>query len=59
MAEAGIRDILIANQVVGAAKIARLTDVLHARRLIVAVDSLDNAASLKPAASAGGARCGS
>jgi D-serine deaminase-like pyridoxal phosphate-dependent protein len=54
LAEAGFQDILIANQVVGEAKIARL---LHVRSLadpIVAVDSVANVEALEQAASAAG-----
>src|SRR5437879_13325210 len=40
MARAGIPDILIANQVVGAPKIARLLDLLPDADPIVAVDSV-------------------
>jgi D-serine deaminase-like pyridoxal phosphate-dependent protein len=52
MAEAGIRDILIANQVVGAAKIARLLHVRTMADPIVAVDSVANVAELEAAAHA-------
>jgi D-serine deaminase-like pyridoxal phosphate-dependent protein len=38
MAQAGIRDILIANQVIGAAKLARLAGLCRHADLIVAVD---------------------
>src|SRR5262249_35275699 len=50
MAEAGIRDILIANQVVGAIKAQRLADLLTRADPIVAVDSLANANELGEAA---------
>src|SRR5438552_11886298 len=42
MANAGIRDILIANQVVGEQKIARLLSLLPDADVVVAVDSTDN-----------------
>src|ERR1044071_4179196 len=54
MADAGIRDILIANQIVGPAKIARLMALLDHADVIVAVDSSPNVAELALAA----ARCG-
>src|SRR6266851_1660241 len=50
MAEAGVRDILIANQVVGAAKIARLLRVRTMADPIVAVDSVANVVELEAAA---------
>src|SRR5215813_1963113 len=46
MAAAGIRDILIANQIVGAAKIERLVSVAAQADPIVCVDSVDNAREL-------------
>jgi D-serine deaminase-like pyridoxal phosphate-dependent protein len=49
MAAAGIRDILIANQIVGAAKIERLVEVAQRADPIVCVDSLDNARELDQA----------
>jgi D-serine deaminase-like pyridoxal phosphate-dependent protein len=55
MAEAGVRDILIANQVVGAAKIARLLRVRTMADPIVAVDSVANVDELASAAQAAGA----
>ncbi|MDQ6671874.1 MAG: DSD1 family PLP-dependent enzyme [Chloroflexota bacterium] len=54
MAEAGVRDILIANQVVGEAKIARLLRVRTLADPIVAVDSPPNVAELEAAAQAVG-----
>ena len=54
LAEAGVRDILIANQVVGAAKIARLLRVRSIADPIVAVDSEENVAELDAAARAAG-----
>jgi D-serine deaminase-like pyridoxal phosphate-dependent protein len=54
MAEAGVRDILIANQVVGEAKIARLLRVRTLADPIVAVDSVVNVEQLEAAAQATG-----
>lgn len=53
MAEAGIRDILIANQIVGRSKIGRLVALLDRADAIVAVDDLQNISELAEAASAG------
>src|SRR5207253_3193145 len=50
MANAGIRDILIANQVVGEQKIARLLSLLPRADVIVAVDSPENVDALDRAA---------
>jgi D-serine deaminase-like pyridoxal phosphate-dependent protein/predicted dehydrogenase len=58
MAAAGIRNILIANQVVGAIKIRRLMALLPLGELIVAVDSIANARELGNAAQAAGGRLG-
>jgi D-serine deaminase-like pyridoxal phosphate-dependent protein len=46
MAKAGIGDILIANQIVGASKIMRLMDLLHLSDVKVAVENKTNAAEL-------------
>lgn len=54
MASAGIRDILIANQIVGPIKIRRLIDLLDRADPIVAVDSLENIVSLAEAAASAG-----
>ena len=51
MAAAGVRDILVANQVVGPAKAARLANLLRHADVIVTVDSLENAEELSTAAS--------
>ncbi|MBI2942181.1 MAG: DSD1 family PLP-dependent enzyme [Chloroflexi bacterium] len=56
MAGAGIRDILVANQVVGPAKIARLVNLLPHADVIVAVDSIDNVDALDAAAREKGVR---
>src|ERR1700693_823106 len=42
MAAAGIRDILIANQIVGSIKIARLVELVDGADPIVCVDSVEN-----------------
>jgi D-serine deaminase-like pyridoxal phosphate-dependent protein len=51
MAAAGIRDILVANQVVGAAKAARVAGLLGHADVIVALDGLENAEELSAAVS--------
>ena len=50
LAAGGIRDILIANQVVGERKVRRLVGLAARTDVIVAVDSLDNAAAIARAA---------
>lgn len=54
MAAAGIRDILIANQIVGTEKIARLANLAHHCDIMVAVESLENVNDLSAAAKAVG-----
>lgn len=54
MAEAGIEDILIANQIIGPIKIPRLIALLHHTRVTVAVDSGENLRDLAAAAAAQG-----
>jgi D-serine deaminase-like pyridoxal phosphate-dependent protein len=54
MAAAGIRDILIANQVVGASKLARLAGLCHHADPIVAVDCEEHVKALDLAAHAAG-----
>lgn len=54
LADAGIRDILIANEIVGPLKIQRLIDLCRRSDAMVAVDSLDNAKMLSEFASAAG-----
>jgi len=56
MAAAGIRDILIANQVVGNAKIARLVHLLRHADVIVAADCEAHVKALDTAAQAAGTR---
>ena len=56
MAQAGIRDILIANQIVGSYKIARLVGLAAYSEVMVAVDDPLNAQALSEAALATGTR---
>ena len=56
MAAAGIKDILIANQIVGAGKIARLVNLAAYTEVMVAVDDAANVAELDAAAQAKGVR---
>ena len=56
MADAGIRDILIANQVVGRQKAERLAALLERADVVVAVDSILNGEELGAAAHARGKR---
>jgi D-serine deaminase-like pyridoxal phosphate-dependent protein len=56
MAEAGIRDLLIANQIVGSAKISRLIELAEDAQVMVAADDPDNVRALSRAASAGGVK---
>jgi len=50
MAAAGIQDILIANQVVGPAKTARLANLRRSTDVIVAVENFENAVEISEAA---------
>lgn len=54
MTEAGVKDVLVANQVIGPTKIARLIGLLHHTRVTVAVDDPDNLRDLSRAAEAQG-----
>lgn len=56
MAKAGIKDILIANEVVGPGKIARLVNLAAYTDVMVAVDNDGNAADLSAAATAKGVK---
>src|SRR5438034_2306388 len=56
MAAAGIRDILIANQIVGAIKIGRLVELTDRADPIVCVDSIDNLDELDAAFGRAGKR---
>lgn len=55
LAAGGIKDILIANQIVDTAKLARLAQLALRSRVTVCVDSLENIARLSAAARAAGA----
>jgi D-serine deaminase-like pyridoxal phosphate-dependent protein len=54
LADAGIRGILIANQIVGPLKISRLIELCRRAEVMVAVDSLDNVKMLSEFASRAG-----
>jgi len=56
MAQAGIQDILIANQVVGPSKIERLVSLAGYTKVMVAIDSAENASALSAAAQSKGIR---
>jgi len=56
MAAAGIQDILVANQVVGAQKITRLVNLRRQSDVMVAVDNLSNVAEISAAALDAGVR---
>jgi D-serine deaminase-like pyridoxal phosphate-dependent protein len=58
VAAAGIRNILIANQIVGPLKIRRLVDLCRRADPMVAVDSADNVKALSEMALAAGVRIG-
>lgn len=58
MAAAGIRDILIANQIVGPQKLTRLVNLRAQADVKVAVDSAENVAAIGAAASAKGVEVG-
>ena len=55
MVHAGIRDVLIANQIVGTQKIARLMELAKQADMMVAVDSVENVEALSDASQASGA----
>jgi len=56
MAAAGVKDILIANQIVGSSKIARLVNLAAHTEVMVAVDDARNVADLDAAARTKGVR---
>lgn len=58
VATAGIRNILIANQIVGPLKIRRLVELARRAELMVAVDAASNVEAISQAASAGGVMLG-
>ena len=56
MADGGITDILVANEIVGAKKIARLVNLCKRADIMVCVDHVDNAQHIDRAARAAGVR---
>jgi D-serine deaminase-like pyridoxal phosphate-dependent protein len=58
LADAGITDVLIANQIVGAHKMQRLANLAKRVHLRVCVDQMDNVEQLSRAMQAGGATVG-
>jgi 3-hydroxy-D-aspartate aldolase len=56
LAEGGITDILVSNEVAGAAKIARLAALARNVRLSVCCDDVENVGELQAAAAAAGSR---
>jgi D-serine deaminase-like pyridoxal phosphate-dependent protein len=58
LVQAGIGDVLIANEVVGEEKIERLAAIAGEARLTVAVDEAENAAALSAAAGRAGSEIG-
>ena len=58
LVSAGIDEILIANEVVGAARMSVLGELVREARITVAVDDADNAATLAEIARASGAELG-
>jgi D-serine deaminase-like pyridoxal phosphate-dependent protein len=58
LSQAGIEDVLIANEVVGEEKIRRLAEAARNTRLTVAVDDVGNAEALSAAAGAAGSEIG-
>ncbi len=54
MADAGIRDLLISNQIVGAVKLRRLVELARRADIMVCVDDPENVAELAQAATEGG-----
>lgn len=54
LADAGIKDILVANQIIGPRKIARLCELARRAEVKVCVDDADNVADLARAAGAAG-----
>ncbi len=58
MVEAGVPDILVANQIIGAVKIARLVALAHHTRITVAADDPANLRAIATAATAAGVEIG-
>jgi D-serine deaminase-like pyridoxal phosphate-dependent protein len=58
LAHSGFPDLLVANQVLGAPKVARLVKVARETRIAVAIDDLSQATEISQAAAAGGVKVG-
>ena len=58
MVAGGVRDVLLSNEVVGAAKLARLVPLARLARITVAVDAVEAAETLAAAARAAGVTIG-
>ena len=58
LAAAGLTDILIANQIIGAAKLRRLVDLAARARVSVCVDDVENVQQLSKAAQSAGVTVG-
>jgi len=58
LADAGFEDLLVANQVLGAPKVARLVNVAKKSRIAVAIDALSQAQEISQAAAAAGVNVG-
>lgn len=58
LADAGITDILVSNQIVGPIKIRRLVDLVRRAKISVCVDNADNVLQLADAARAAGVALG-
>ncbi len=58
MVEAGVRDVMIPNQVIGSRKIARLVALANSANIIVAVEDSGNVDELSATASAAGVELG-
>jgi D-serine deaminase-like pyridoxal phosphate-dependent protein len=58
LADAGIRDILVANQIIGPIKLARLAKLARRTRLRVCVDDASNVVEMSQAAQAAGVAIG-
>ena len=58
LARSGIADLLIANEVVGAAKVRRLVEAAAGARITVAIDAVENARELSAAVAAEGGELG-
>jgi D-serine deaminase-like pyridoxal phosphate-dependent protein len=56
MVEGGIRDVLVSNEVVGAAKVVRLAELAKRARIGVCVDNMQNVTALEAAVDRAGAK---